>query len=104
MQQLYAGDTLDELIAQHEYSLLFFSASWCGPCRTMTPVVASIASLMDKRVNTIKIDVDKLESDLNDYGIRSVPSLLLIKQNEIIAQQVGALPAQQLLHWLESHI
>lgn len=58
MQPLAATDSLEDLLNQHEYSLLFFSASWCGPCQSMTPIVADVAGMMSERFNTIKLDVD----------------------------------------------
>jgi len=104
MYQLTAGDSLGDLVAQHEYSLLFFSASWCAPCQSMTPVVLTISSLMAEQLQTIRIDIDKSPMDPINYGIRSVPTLILVNNNEIIAQQVGGVPAQQLMQWLAPHI
>ena len=104
MKQLTSVDSLDDLLSEHKHSLLFFSASWCGPCQSMTPVVSGVSNLMSERVNTIKIDVDTSASDARDYGVRSVPTLLLMHNDEIIAQQVGGMPPQRLMQWLEQHI
>ena len=101
MKQLTSADSLDTLLSQHEYSLLFFSASWCGPCKSMTPVVAGVSNMMSERFNTIKLDVDNSPTYAADFGIRSVPTLVLVKNEEVIAQRVGALPPQQLMQWLE---
>jgi len=101
MHQLTSADVLDDLLAQHEYSLLFFSASWCGPCKAMKPTVEGVSSIMNERFNTIKIDVDISPINAADYGIRSVPTLMLVKNNEIISQQVGSIPVQQMMQWLE---
>lgn len=103
MKQLTSADSLDDLLSQHEYSLLFFSASWCAPCKAMTPVVLAVSSMMGERLNTIKIDVDSSASSAEEYGIRSVPTLILVKNDEIIAQQVGGLPPSQLMQWLEQN-
>jgi thioredoxin 1 len=103
MKQLTSADSLDDLLTQHEYSLLLFSASWCGPCKSMTSVVEGLSSVMNERFNTIKVDVDTSAADASDYGIRSVPTLILVKNNEIIAQQVGAMPPQQFMQWLEQN-
>ena len=53
MKQLTSADSIDDLLAQHEYSLLYFSASWCGPCKSMSPAVEGISSMMSDRFNTI---------------------------------------------------
>lgn len=101
MKQLTSADSLDELLAQHEFSLLYFSASWCGPCKSMSPIVEGISGMMSDRFNTIKVDIDGLPTFAADYGIRSVPTLMLVKNDEIIDQRVGGLPPQQLMQWLE---
>jgi len=101
MKQLTSADSIDGLLSQHEYSLLYFSASWCGPCKSMSPIVEGVSSMMSDRFNTIKVDIDNLASVAADYGIRSIPTLMLIKNEEIIDQRVGGLPPQQLMQWLE---
>lgn len=104
MKQLTSSDNLEDLLSAHEHSLLFFSASWCGPCKSMTPIVENVSNATSDRLNIIKVDVDVSQNDAIDYGIRSVPTLLLVKNNEIIAQQVGGIPPVQLMQWLEQYI
>lgn len=104
MKQLTAANSLSDLVLPQEHSLLFFSASWCGPCKSMTPIVENISNLLGARINTIKIDVDASENDARDYGIRSVPTLVLVKNDEIIDQLVGGLPPLQLNQWLEQYV
>ena len=101
MKQLTSVDSFDDLLTQHEYSLLYFSASWCGPCKSMSPIVEGISGLMNERFNTIKIDIDNSPSYAADYGVRSVPTMMLVKNNEIIHQRVGGLSPSQLMQWLE---
>ena len=101
MKQLTSADSIDDLLSQHQYSLLYFTASWCGPCKSMSPIVEDISGLMNGRFNTIKIDIDNMANVAADYGIRSVPTLMLVKNNEIIDQRVGGLPPQQTMQWLE---
>jgi len=103
MKQLTSADSIDDLLAQHEYSLLYFSASWCGPCKSMSPVVEGISSMMSDRFNTIKIDIDNSPNYAADFGVRSVPTMMLVKNNEIIDLRVGGLPPQQIMQWLEQH-
>lgn len=103
MKQLTSAHAINDFLSQHEYSLLYFSASWCGPCKSMSPIVEGIASMMEERFNTIKIDIDSVPTIAADYGIRSVPTMMLVKDDEIIDQRVGGLPPQQLMQWLEQH-
>lgn len=104
MKQLTSIDNLNNLLSENEHSLLFFSASWCGPCRSMTPVIENVSKVMKERLNIIRVDVDASQNDAIDYGIRSVPTFLLVKNNEIIAQQVGGIPPIQLMQWIEQYI
>jgi len=103
MKQLTSANAIDDLLSQHEYSLLYFSASWCGPCKSMSPIVEGISNMMSDRFNTIKIDIDNVPTIAADFGIRSVPTMMLVKHSEIIDQRVGGLPPQQLMQWLEQH-
>ncbi len=104
MKQLTSSDSLEQLLSQHKFSLLYFTASWCGPCKSMSPIVEGVSAIMDGRFNTIKVDIDVLPTCATDYGVRSVPTLILVKNNEIINQRIGALPPQQLMQWLEQLI
>jgi thioredoxin 1 len=101
MKQLTSADSIDELLSLHQYSLLYFTASWCGPCKSMSPIVEGVSGQMNGRFNTIKIDVDNMANVATDYGVRSVPTLMLVKNNEIIDQSVGGLPPHQVMQWLE---
>jgi len=67
----------------------------------MSPIVEGVSDLMSDRFNTIKIDVDNSQNDAADYGVRSVPTLMLLKNDVVIDQQVGGLPPQKLMQWLE---
>ena len=60
--------------------------------------------MMKDRVSTIKIDIDTSSTSAADYGIRSVPTLMLVKDDEIIDQRVGGLAPTLLMQWLEQHI
>lgn len=103
MKQLTSANAINDLLSQHEYSLLYFSASWCGPCKSMSPMIEGVANMMKERFNTIKIkiDIDNVPTIAADYGIRSVPTMMLVKHDEIIDQRIGGLPPQQLMQWLE---
>jgi len=101
MKQLTSTDSLDEILSQHEFSLIYFSASWCGPCKVMSPLVEGVSNMMEDRFNAIKVDIENTPTFAADYGIRSVPTLLLVKDDVVIDQRVGGLPPQQLVQWLD---
>ena len=101
MKQLTSADSIDDLLSQHQHSLLYFTASWCGPCKSMSPIVEGVSGQMNGRFNTIKIDVDNMTNVAADYGVRSVPTLMLVKNSEIIDQRIGGLSPHQIMQWLE---
>lgn len=72
--------------------LVDFSASWCGPCKQLAPVVEDLAEAYAGRVKVAKIDVEEAQNTAMRYGIMSVPTLLFMKQGKIADQVVGNVP------------
>ena len=72
--------------------LVDFSATWCGPCRAIAPLVDQLAGEYDGRVKVTTLDIDESPATAQKYGIRGVPTLLMIKDGQVVAQQVGAAP------------
>ena len=72
--------------------LVDFSATWCGPCRQIAPLVEQLASEYDGKVKVTAIDIDESPGIAQRYGIRGVPSLFMFKDGQVVAQQVGAVP------------
>lgn len=82
--------------------LVDFWAVWCGPCRMVAPIVDELAVEYEGRVKVGKVDVDSEQKIAADYGIRSIPTLLLFKDGELADQVVGAVPKKQLVEKLEA--
>lgn len=76
--------------------ILDFYAEWCGPCKTMSPILDQIEDELDD-VIIEKYDVEENEEIVEDYGIRSVPTLVFIKDDEIVSKHVGSLSKEKLL-------
>ena len=72
--------------------LVDFWAEWCGPCKTIAPVLEEIAEEYKGKIKVGKVDVDKNQNTSIKYGVRSIPTLLFMKDGEIINQLVGAVP------------
>lgn len=94
----------DEVIKSDLPVLVDFWAEWCGPCRMVEPIVKELADEYDGKAKIGKVDVDNNPEISTKYGIRSIPSLLIFKDGEVVDQIVGAVPKSQLKKQLESHL
>ncbi len=84
--------------------LLDFWAPWCGPCRMIAPVLDDLAAEFGDKVKVAKINIDENQATPAQYGVRSIPTLLLFKEGKIVATQVGALPKNQLTAFVNKNI
>ena len=91
-----------ELINQNKPVLVDFKADWCGPCKTMVPILKEVKQRLKDKVSIIKIDVDKNPSVAAKYQVRGVPTLILFKQGKSVWQQSGVVPASQLVQIIKS--
>ena len=84
--------------------LVDFWATWCGPCRTVGPIVDELATELEGRAVVGKVNVDSNSDTPLTYEIRSIPTLLIFKNGEIVDKLVGAVPKSQLLEKLEAQM
>jgi thioredoxin 2 len=80
-----------------------FWAEWCGPCHAMAPVYERVAAEIEPKIRFLKVDTEAEPQLAAQYGIRSIPTLILFKNGKIAAQRAGAVDAQTLRTWLEQH-
>lgn len=82
--------------------LVDFFATWCGPCRMLGPVLEELSSDRSE-VKIMKVDVDEAESLAKEYGIMSVPTLLLFKNGQLVSQKTGFMPKEVLNEWIQNN-
>ncbi len=84
--------------------LVDYWAEWCGPCRSIAPILEEIAKEYAGRLTVAKLNVDENQQIPQKYGIRGIPTLMLFKNGNIEATKVGALSKSQLAAFIDSHI
>lgn len=81
-----------------EFVLVDFFATWCGPCKMLAPVLEELEG-----INIVKIDVDECPTLARQFGIMTVPTLMIFKEGEVKATQSGAMPKPMLENWIDQN-
>jgi thioredoxin 1 len=84
--------------------LVDFWAEWCAPCRMLAPTVEKLAEVYGNQVDFAKVNVDELPELANQYGVRSIPTLVLLRDGNVVEQLIGARPYQELARLLEQYL
>lgn len=84
--------------------LVDYFAEWCGPCKMIAPILDEIAAKYVDKVKICKLDIDESRSTTTKYGVRGVPTLMIIRDGQVEATKVGALSKSQLEAFIDSNI
>ncbi len=84
--------------------LVDFWAEWCGPCKMLTPILEELSKELEKKMIVIKVNLDENQDLAMKYSIRSIPTLLLFKDGDLVDTKVGLASKSDLKDWLESKI
>jgi thioredoxin 1 len=94
----------DEVLNAELPVLVDFWASWCGPCRMIAPIVEELSGEYEGKAKVCKLDVDAAQKTAAEFGIRSIPTLLIFKEGKVADQLIGAVPKQQITEKLDASL
>jgi len=84
--------------------LIDFWAPWCGPCHMVSPIVEQLSKDYSGRLKVAKLNTDEAQNIAVQFGIQSIPSLVLIKNGQEVDRMIGARPKQAIADWLDSRL
>ncbi|SUZ77243.1 uncharacterized protein METZ01_LOCUS30097 [marine metagenome] len=98
----FTDQSFDTDVVQADLPVLIdFWADWCGPCKAIAPTIEEIAGDYAGKVKVGKLNVDQNQNTAMQYGVRSIPTLLIMKSGEVVSQIVGAVPKENITKALD---
>jgi thioredoxin 1 len=94
----------DRLLTATEPIVVDFTATWCGPCKVISPFIDQLAETYEGRAKVVKLDVDENKDKAKKYGIRSIPAVLIFKGGEVVETLVGKATYETFSQALEKHL
>ena len=95
--------SFNEIINSNTPTLVDFYATWCGPCKMMSPILEDLSKDLDGKARILKIDVDKNQVISSKYKVRGVPNLIIFKEGKIVWRQAGVVQKSELMNILKQY-
>ena len=98
------NDFAADVLQSDKPVLVDFWAEWCGPCKAIGPALEEIAGDKQDILSIVKLNIDENPLTPQKYNVRGIPTLLIFKNGEVVAEKMGALPKSQLEIWIEESV
>lgn len=97
-------DFASDVLQSDKPVLVDFWAEWCGPCKAIGPALEEIADEMGDRIKIVKVNIDDNPLTPGEYGVRSIPTLMIFEGGKVKAEKLGAMPKSKLVDWVNESI
>ena len=104
MAKIATNTSFDELLQSEKLVIVDFWATWCGPCRMLSPLLDEVEAEMEDKIEVIKVNVDDADEIAMRYRIMSIPTLLFFKNGEMVDRTVGAMPKSTLVDKINANL
>ena len=94
----------EDVVVKDDVAVVDFSATWCGPCRMLAPVLEEVSDELAGKANFYNMDVDECMATTTIFGISSVPTVIMLKKGKVVDQFVGFQPGPAVKKWIEGNL
>jgi len=98
------SNEFEQLIKDNKLVVADYTATWCGPCKVIAPLIDKLANEYSDRVTVVKIDIDQNQDAAKKYGIRSIPAVLVFRDGEVVENTFGSQPYETYSNILETQL
>ena len=104
MAKIATNTSFDGLLADEKLVIVDFWATWCGPCRMLSPLLDEVEEEMADKITVVKVNVDDADEIAMRYRIMSIPTLLFFKNGQLVDKSVGAMPKSSLVDKINANL
>ena len=104
MAKIATNTSFDELLVSEKLVIVDFWATWCGPCRMLSPLLDEVEAEMEDKVEVVKVNVDDADEIAMRYRIMSIPTLVFVKNGQMVDRTVGAMPKSALVDRINANL